>query len=155
MIPRLLTLALLLAAPDAPAKRPDGPKPDLTPQQVVRAQLDALKHNDDPREDAGIAAAFAFASPENRKLTGPLERFTQMVKGPSYRTMIGHKSAEFGPMKVFDDKVAAQKVKVIGSAGESVEYLFILAKDAKTGCWMTDGVMIVPPPSARKPHQEA
>ncbi len=159
MMPRLMILALLLAAPapapDAPAGRPEGPKPDLTPEQVVRAQLDALKHNDDPREDAGIAAAFAFASPENRKTTGPLERFAKMVKGPQYRTMIGHTSAEYGPMMVTADKLAAQSVKVVGAGGETVEYMFILSKDAKTGCWMTDGVAVLPPPSVKKRRQEA
>ena len=159
MIPELFTVALVLAsASPAPAGlgankavdrreagTPPAPKPELTPRQVVRTVLDALKDNDKPHQDAGIETAFAFASPANKEATGPLGRFARMVKGPSYRTMIGYKSAEYGPLTVQGDR-ALQRVKLIGAAGESVEYGFGLSKDPKTDCWMTDAVFIIPPP---------
>lgn len=35
-----------------------NPSPDLTPQQVVEFQLDALRHNDEPTTDAGMSDRF-------------------------------------------------------------------------------------------------
>ena len=76
------------------------PHPDLTPQQVIEAQLEALRHNDDPKPDAGFATAFGFASAANRQATGPVARFTQLLKNPLYRPMLGHSSTQFGPTQV-------------------------------------------------------
>ena len=47
------------------------PRPELSPQQVVQYQVDALQQNDDPKSDAGIERAFRFASPSNKQVTGP------------------------------------------------------------------------------------
>ena len=68
------------------------PGPELTPQLVVDIQLQALQQAGDGRE--GIATCFEFASPSNRKKTGPLERFTQMVSGPPYDVMLQHRWAD-------------------------------------------------------------
>lgn len=59
-------------------------------EAVVQKQLVALKNNDQPQPDAGIELAWAFAHPSNRKATGPLGRFTQMLKGPTYRDLLNH-----------------------------------------------------------------
>lgn len=123
--------------------KPPRPDPKYTPQQVVKIQLDALKKNDTPRPDAGIETTFAFASRANKKVTGPLERFTKMVKTPAYRPMIDHRSATLGVFFV-EEGVANQRVTVIGKDGQIVIYLFSLSKDPETGCWMTDSVTIPP-----------
>src|ERR1700704_5439214 len=59
-----------------------NPNPDLTPQQVVEFQLDALRHNDEPTTDAGIERSFRFASPSNRLVTGPLSHFSENCAQP-------------------------------------------------------------------------
>ena len=46
------------------------PEPELTPNDVVRIQLLAMQQNDD--NDFGIEVTFRFASPANKKQTGPL-----------------------------------------------------------------------------------
>ncbi len=125
----------------------DGPTPGpgLTPGQVVRAQLDALRRNDDPGPDAGIATAFRFASAANREATGPLARFATMLRNPLYRPMIDHASAEFGPVDVDEvDGVARIQVVLFGGDGRIAAYDFTLSKDRATGCWMTDAVVPVP-----------
>jgi hypothetical protein len=43
------------------------PHPDLSPEEVVRIQLTALKYNDIPQRNAGIAKAYEFASPGREK----------------------------------------------------------------------------------------
>ena len=67
------------------------PEVGLEPQDVVRIVINALANNDKPFADAGIATTFAFASPANKVNTGPLERFTRMVKSPrSAKKAFGH-----------------------------------------------------------------
>ena len=50
------------------------PDPALSPAEVIAIQLSALQANDTPGPDAGIAQTFAFAHPDNRRVTGPLPR---------------------------------------------------------------------------------
>ncbi len=123
--------------------KPSIPHPDLTPQKVVELQLEALRRNDDPSPDSGIATAFGFASPANRRATGPVARFAQMLKNPMYRPMLGLSSAQFGPIQV-EDGVARTQVVLFGGDGRMVAYDFTLSLDPSTRCWMTDSVMLAP-----------
>ena len=70
------------------------PDPALSPADVVAIQLNALQTNDTPETDAGIAQTWAFAHPDNKRVTGPLPRFAQMIKGPLYQILLGHRSHE-------------------------------------------------------------
>jgi hypothetical protein len=139
-----LAIAFLLApipasGKDSPTPAP-VPSPALTPERVVEIQLDALRRNDLPEPDAGIATAFRFASPGNRRTTGPVERFALIVKSPAYRPMIGHRIAGYGPMKVNGDR-AACRVKIVAADGKAHDYEFRLSKDPASACWFTDGVL--------------
>jgi hypothetical protein len=51
------------------------PDPNRAPAEVIAIQLSALQANDVPEPDAGIAQTFAFAHPDNKRMTGPLPRF--------------------------------------------------------------------------------
>jgi Domain of unknown function (DUF4864) len=153
MWPKRLAIALLLSlAPITMAAHgvegkakpvPPSPKPELTPGQVVEIQVEALQYNDRPSKDAGIATTFQFASPTNREATGPLERFTLIVKGPAYRPLIGHRIAGYSPT-VERGSLAVRLVTIVAADGQAIDYLFQLSKDPKSGCWFTDGVAPVP-----------
>ena len=119
------------------------PHPDLTPRQVVAVQLEALRANDDPHPDAGIATTFGFASEANRRVTGPVARFANMLHNPAYRPMLNHSSAQSGPMQVEGD-VARTQVVLLGGDGRLVAYDFTLSRDPATGCWLTDSVLLAP-----------
>ncbi|GAC1396421.1 MAG: hypothetical protein NVSMB56_11130 [Pyrinomonadaceae bacterium] len=123
--------------PDAPQ-----PNPKLSPEDVVKLQLEALQHNDTPSKDTGIAVAFRFASPANQVATGPLENFVLLVKNPMYRSLLNHKKVERDKIEVDGDE-ARQRVTITAAGGERIKYLFTLSKQ-KDGqfkdCWMTDGV---------------
>lgn len=130
-----------------PEKKRPAPRKDLAAGEVVRIVIDALKHND--AKDTGIAITFDFASPTNRRVTGPLGRFIPLVKSPAYAPMLNHESAEYGKLLVRDDE-AAQVVKVVDAKGDAAYYVFQLSKQAEgdyAGCWMTDGVVRVKPGS--------
>ena len=129
---------------EGPALAQFEPKADLSPEQVVKIQVEALQNNDDM--DRGIEITFKFASPANKQLTGPLYRFKQLVKNPLYRPMLNHKLAEYAPIQVSGD-VATQRVTIIERNGQATVYLFSLSKQNTPGCegcWMTDSVSVVP-----------
>jgi hypothetical protein len=120
------------------------PNPELSPEDVVKIQVEALQQNDD--NDSGIEVTFRFASPANKQVTGPLFRFKELVKNPLYRPMLNHKTADYSKM-VFDGDTATQRVTIIESNGEATVYLFTLSRQNLSdcpGCWMTDSVSVVP-----------
>lgn len=117
------------------------PIPELSPEQVIRLQLRGLQRNRE-RDNLGIAAAYAFASPANKMNTGPLERFARMLKNPLYRPMLNHRQAYFEPVKV-ENEDAQQRVILIDQENNPNVYLFTLSLQKYApywNCWMTDGV---------------
>jgi Domain of unknown function (DUF4864) len=138
-----LALALLMAA-SAWAADLLAPDPDLSPAQVVAIQLDALQANE-AETDAGIAQTFAFAHPDNKRLTGPLPRFAQMIKGPQYRILLNHQSHEVREVSRTDHE-AVFAVTVTTRSGEIVGYRWSVAKVTEgehAGAWMT--IAVSPP----------
>jgi len=120
------------------------PDPSYDPERVVGIQLDGLATNDDPVTNAGIKTAYNFASPANRRRTGPLDRFVRMVEGPQYAPMIDHVEAVRGPLER-DGREASQRVTLTGPRGETVTYEFGVSEHSGArfdGCWLTDRVLV-------------
>lgn len=117
------------------------PKPAQTPDEVVRIQLEALRNNDTPTPDAGIAIVFAFASPPNRAQTGPLSRFVPMLR-KDYPDLLQHRQSRLFALVTETDHVV-QPVEIVSRGGETFRYLFLLRQyDLPQGkCWLTDGVI--------------
>ena len=133
------------------------PHPDLSPADVVRIQVAALGKNDAPHIDAGIETAFRFASPRNKRSTGPLARFRLIARSPTYRPLLDHVRADYGDVRKHGEE-AAVPVIVTTPAGRRVGYTFFVSKQTRQpfqGCWMTAGVIRfrvrqkrLPPPQA-------
>ena len=68
------------------------PTENLTAYDVVKIQLTALKNNNKPSKNAGIKQTWIFAHPENKKFTGPYERFESMLLGNQYNFLLNHDS---------------------------------------------------------------
>ena len=123
------------------------PSPDLTPLQVVSSQLTALQRNN-------VQRAFEFASPNNKKVTGPWQRFEMMVRQtPAYSPLVCCSKFEvvgalpMGPSKY---QLRARVWPAGGSsapyavAAPVVDYDWVLTQQeggAEDGCWMVDSVM--------------
>lgn len=150
----LLILAIQILAPGSEEVPSSMPSPELLPAQVVEIQLAALQFNDRPIRDAGIAAAFRFASPENRKVTGPVARFAQIVRAPGYAALIDHRVAGYGVLVVQGD-LAVRRVTVVAADGRASEFEFRLSKDPASGCWYTDGVIPIPDQAQAQPGKIA
>jgi hypothetical protein len=118
------------------------PSTDQQPADVVRIVIEALAKNDEPYSNAGIATTFAFASPANKINTGPLPKFTQMVRTPAYGIMIDHVEHEFSEVVLMESD-AYQMVRIRGMKGDEAIFAFRLSQQAGgkyDGMWMTDAV---------------
>ena len=160
MLPKRLAIAWLISlasisAPSSggekpPRPAPPVPRPEWTPGQVVEFQIEALQFNDRPTKDAGITTTFRFASPENRKVTGPVAHFAEIVKAPGYRPLIDHRIAGYGKLVVRGD-LAIRQVTVVAADGQAFDYEFRLSRDPESRCWFTDGVISIPREPAIEP----
>ncbi len=117
------------------------PDPRLTADEVVRIQLEALANNDDPHPDAGIEITFRFASPDNRRLTGPLPRFIELVKNPVYGPMVNHTEAEYGNPVQREGRMMIPVLLTAENGGKAA-YIFVVGQQTEEceGCWMTEAV---------------
>lgn len=121
------------------------PNPRLTAADVVQIQMRALQQNGP--DDAGIHTTYRFASPENRQVTGPYERFAQMIKAAPYDAMLNSVSLSFGEIRI-DQAQAMQEVRVVTFDGKEVVYVFLVRRQVQPpykDCWMTDAVYTLPP----------
>ena len=58
------------------------PKANLSSEEVILIQLNALKNND--TNDSGIEQTWLFAHPKNKLATGPYAKFKKMLYDPHY-----------------------------------------------------------------------
>jgi Domain of unknown function (DUF4864) len=133
-----------------------SPKPELTPQQVVEYQLLVLQRNDQPTPDAGIEKAFRFASPANKKSTGPISHFISMVHSAGYAPLLNAKESAVIRAQLEDDQ-AKVLTRVVSAGGSEMFYLFLLSRQSEgenANCWMTDGVIGLQPEDDGQPKVE-
>lgn len=133
---------LALNAPQVPNLVPN---PSLTPEEVVQFQLQSLGNN---TNGDGIAATFRFASPSNKKITGPIDRFSRLFDAEQYSPMLNHRDSEVKLLSN-DGTVAEVMAALVDANGEYFWYQFRLSRQSKSpynNCWMTDSVMRVPGP---------
>jgi len=119
------------------------PNNTIKPIQVVKIQLSALKKNDSPYKDAGILQTWIFAHPNNQRVTGPLERFKNMIKADSYSMLLNHSDHEI--IKVFMSKDAVIfEVTVLDNKKKYYKFKWQVEKYSGEGslkdCWLTTTV---------------
>ena len=144
----VLSVVFLAACATAPPNELERlnafePVPDLSPLEVVQIQIDAFAAND--TDDRGIDIAFRFASPANREVTGPADRFGEMMRGPAYAAMLNPVRVAYGNVRI-TGRDAQVPVRITTVDGRDIIYLFVLAKqtdDPYADCWMTEAVQIL------------
>ena len=117
------------------------PSPDINPIDVVEVQLFALQSNDE--NDFGIKQTWEFAHPRNKMATGPLPRFTSMIKTPAYSILLNN--LKFETKEIFNDgKTAGIAVRIEAKDNKAYTYMWTLEKITEegpsNGNWMTSGV---------------
>jgi len=140
----LVLSSLLFTVPSQASEPEEQPSRDHTPQDVVKIIIQALKDND-ANNDTGIATVFRFASPGNKATTGPLARFSKMIKN-GFSDMLNHQHSRVDEMKL-EGKTALQPVYLITQSGKEVGYLFQIGEQTSgpfKGMWMTEAVYPIP-----------
>ena len=124
---------------------PNLTKPDksLTPLDVISLQLDSLQRNNIPFKDAGIEQVWEFAHPNNKKITGPLEKFKKMIYSESYQMLIKHENSEITILSE-DRERSVYKVYILSNDKKKYSYIWQIEKVQTEGnlknCWMTTSV---------------
>ena len=96
------------------------PSPDINPIDVVEVQLFALQSNDE--SDFGIRQTWEFAHPRNKMATGPLPRFTSMIKTPAYSILLNN--LKFETREIFNDgKTAGIAVRIEAKDNKAYTYM--------------------------------
>ena len=119
------------------------PSSDIEPNEVVKIQLSALMKNDFPNKDSGIVQTWEFAHPNNQSVTGPIERFKNMLKTDSYSMLLNHTTHEV--LEVYkSDKVATFQVTVLDKEKKYYKFKWQVEKYKIDGslkdCWLTTAV---------------
>jgi hypothetical protein len=115
------------------------PTCERPPGLVIAIQVGALRNND-PATNEGINTTWRFASPENRRATGPLSNFVEIIR-QGYRPLLEADRVAYGPLER-SDATATQTVTVTANGTTtSYEWTLRLQTDGQfEGCWMTTGV---------------
>lgn len=143
-------LFILSLMPVALAAELIQPSPELAPETVIATQLAALQAEANSPGDRGLRQVWAFAHPDNRRMTGPYERFARMLQGPYFNALIGHASHTI-TAQARTERAAAYDVDVVATSGRVFRYRWVLRRAAGPGfdgAWMTVSVSI-PQPAGR------
>ena len=119
------------------------PNSNLKPFEVLMIQLNSLKNNNNPYKDAGIEQAWKFAHPNNKVMTGPLDKFKQMIYSENYKILISHENSEIIILKETKD-ISVYKVTVLTKNKKKYYYIWqverVLFEGDLKNCWMTTSV---------------
>ncbi len=119
------------------------PNTSIKAMEVVKMQLSALMKNDTPYKDFGIVQTWEFAHPNNQRVTGPLERFKNMIKTDSYSMLINHKDHEIKEIYKTTE-VATFEVMVLDIEKKYYKFKWQVEKYKLDGplkdCWLTTAV---------------
>ncbi|KXZ45220.1 hypothetical protein GPECTOR_57g510 [Gonium pectorale] len=119
---------------------PEGPSPELSPEQIVEAQLAALQRKD-------LAAAFGFLSPGSQKIIGDLRQFSEnMARHRRYGGLLGHIAATSVRRCMARPGTYMEVVAVTSASGTRFVFCYILGREGTTGCWNIEFVKVVDDP---------
>tara|TARA_A100001015_G_scaffold169594_1_gene188522 strand:+ start:3813 stop:4268 length:456 start_codon:yes stop_codon:yes gene_type:complete len=116
------------------------PNKTLSPYDVVEVQLKALKNNDS--QDRGIRQTWLFAHPDNKKVTGPYERFRIMIYGEQYKYLINHSSYKIRLITNSPNSFV-YRIEILSKKKKLIFYEWHVQKGNDVnceGCWFTSAV---------------
>ena len=119
-----------------------NPSKNFDPYDVVKIQLKALKDNNE--KDQGIRQTWLFAHPNNKKVTGPYERFRIMIYGQQYKHLINHSSHK---IKLISNSLNTNtyRVEILTNDKKLFFYEWQVQKGSDAdcrNCWFTSAVSI-------------
>ena len=118
-------------------------KPQMNARQIISLQMNSLQDNN--MNDSGIRIAFKYASRENKKMTGPYNKFNKMVKNNTYKHLLNCISWRFVPntIRKKNDEIYSSVVEVLSSYdNQKYQYRFTLSRQPNNLFWRTDSVIL-------------
>ena len=118
------------------------PNERLLPYDVVKIQLEALKNND--ISDDGIKVTWLFAHPDNKKVTGPYEKFRIMIYGQQYKFLLNHSSHKIN-LITNTSNIFIYKIEILSDKKQLFFYEWHVQKGSEEkckNCWFTSAVSI-------------
>ena len=116
------------------------PSKNLSAYDVVKIQLEALKNNN--KDNDGIKQTWLFAHPDNKKYTGPYERFKIMLLGEQYKFLINHSSHKINLLSN-SPNTFIYRIEIIANDKQLFFYEWHVQKgsdDKCNDCWFTSAV---------------
>ena len=116
------------------------PSKNLSSYDVVKIQLEALKKNN--KDNDGIKQTWLFAHPDNKKYTGPYERFKIMLLGEQYKFLINHSSHKINLLSN-SPNTFIYRIEIIANDKQLFFYEWHVQKgsdDKCNDCWFTSAV---------------
>lgn len=110
------------------------PEPELTPEQVVKRQLEAIRASNGTSD--GLAAAFEFSSAAHR------DKMAVLIRAARYQALLNFEKAEFGPARI-EGMDARQIVSLYDDQGQVRMFLFDLRRQTSgpdKGRWLIEAV---------------
>ena len=119
------------------------PNINIEPYQVVKIQLTGLMNNDEPNVDDGIKQTWEFAHPSNKKYTGPLPKFINLLSGESYKMLLNHIENEI--IEVFkSNNRHGFEVTILAKNKSYYKFQWVVERYYEEGplkdCWLTTSV---------------
>ena len=118
------------------------PSNKLDPYDVVKIQLKALQNNNE--KDQGIRQTWLFAHPNNKKVTGPYERFRIMIYGQQYKYLINHSSHKINLISN-TSKSYIYRIEILTNDKKLFFYEWQVEKGSEVeckNCWFTSAVSL-------------
>ena len=119
------------------------PNNGIKPYQVVKIQLTGLMNNDIPNKNSGIEQTWEFAHPSNKKYTGPLSKFVNLLKSESYNMLLNHLESEIIEVFKTNDKYGFEVI-ILANDKNYYKFQWIVEKYYNDGplkdCWLTTSV---------------
>lgn len=121
--------------------RLNRPSPTLLPEQVVKLQIEALREDD---RRFGTLQCMAFASPDNLAVTGPVDKFSRVVRGSTFTPLSQSHPYMIGKPVVAENQ--ARLFVTFFAQNRPWAFVWVLSKQSEgrhQGCWLTDVVFPV------------
>ena len=139
---KILILLILILLNTSVYAELTEPNKRLEPYDVVKIQLEALKNNN--KDDNGIKQTWLFAHPDNKKITGPYERFRIMIYGQQYKFLLNHSSHKINLITNSPNKFI-YRIEILSDKKQLFFYEWHVQKGSEKkckNCWFTSAVSI-------------
>ena len=139
---KILILLILILLNTSVYAELTEPNKRLEPYDVVKIQLEALKNNN--KDDNGIKQTWLFAHPDNKKITGPYERFRIMIYGQQYKFLLNHSSHKINLITNSPNRFI-YRIEILSDKKQLFFYEWHVQKGSEEkckNCWFTSAVSI-------------